>query len=116
MERSCSDGDLRGAFEAALASCFAVQLCFVRHRDLLVPEFAMPGPAGFSIFEYGLHLHLPIPDLKIDERGVTATLSFARFPYPTHVPWEAVVGIRGWPAEADSNLRPGANRGLRLVP
>lgn len=98
MGRCHSNEDLRKAFEEALARCPAVQLCFVDHSALQVPEFAKPEPMGFSIFEYGLHLPLPILDLRVNERGVAATLSFACFPYFTFVPWEAAVGMRGWPS------------------
>jgi hypothetical protein len=36
---------------------------------------------------------IPIPDLKWDTRGISATLSFDQSPFATFVPWEAVVAI-----------------------
>lgn len=42
------------------------------------------------VLQYGNDLPIPIPDLQIDEQGVSATLSFARTPWPTVVPWSAV--------------------------
>ena len=42
------------------------------------------------VLQYGNDLPIPIPDLQIDETGVSATLSFARTPWPTMVPWTAV--------------------------
>ena len=42
------------------------------------------------VLQYGHDLPIPIPDLHVDEHGVTATLSFARCPQPTFVPWDAV--------------------------
>ncbi|HEY4184339.1 MAG TPA: hypothetical protein VGP07_04685 [Polyangia bacterium] len=42
------------------------------------------------VLQYGHDLPIPIPDLQIDEHGVSATLSFARNPWSTIVPWSAV--------------------------
>jgi len=40
--------------------------------------------------DYGYALVPPIPDLKVDEDGIRATLSFNRAPFETFVPWTAV--------------------------
>jgi stringent starvation protein B len=45
---------------------------------------------GHLVLQYGHDLPIAIPDLQIDELGVTATLSFARTPSHTIVPWSAV--------------------------
>ncbi|MES1205812.1 MAG: hypothetical protein ABUS79_07725 [Pseudomonadota bacterium] len=45
---------------------------------------------GHLVLQYGNDLPIPIPDLQVDEFGVTATLSFARAPHHTVVPWSAV--------------------------
>jgi stringent starvation protein B len=42
------------------------------------------------VLQYGHDLPIPIPDLAIDEYGVSATLSFARQPHHTVIPWSAV--------------------------
>jgi stringent starvation protein B len=42
------------------------------------------------VLQYGHDLPIPIPDLEIDAYGVRATLSFARTPQLTVVPWSAV--------------------------
>ena len=42
------------------------------------------------VLQYGHDLPIPIPDLQVDEHGVSATLSFARTPSPTVIPWSAV--------------------------
>lgn len=42
------------------------------------------------MLQYGNDLPIPIPDLQVDEYGVTATLSFSRSPQYTVVPWSAV--------------------------
>lgn len=48
---------------------------------------------GHLVLQYGSNLPIPIPDLQIDESGVSATLSFARSPHQTVVPWSAVYVI-----------------------
>ena len=45
---------------------------------------------GHLVLQYGNDLPIPIPDLQVDDYGVTATLSFARSPHQTVVPWSAV--------------------------
>lgn len=45
---------------------------------------------GHLVLQYGNDLPIPIPDLQVDDFGVTATLSFARSPHQTVVPWSAV--------------------------
>jgi stringent starvation protein B len=42
------------------------------------------------VLQYGNDLPIPIPDLTVDEHGVSATLSFSRTPHHTVVPWSAV--------------------------
>lgn len=45
--------------------------------------------------EYGLDMHIQIPDLEVSDLGVSATLSFSRVPQLTFVPWSAVYAIVG---------------------
>jgi stringent starvation protein B len=42
------------------------------------------------VLQYGRSMPIPIPDLRVDEEGVTATLSFSRVPHQTFIPWSAV--------------------------
>ena len=42
------------------------------------------------VLQYGRNMPIPIPDLDVTEQGVSATLSFSRTPYRTHVPWSSV--------------------------
>lgn len=42
------------------------------------------------VLQYGHDLPIPIPDLTVDDYGVSATLSFARIPHHTVIPWSAV--------------------------
>jgi stringent starvation protein B len=79
-------------------------------------------PANFRkevrlILEIGLNLPVPIPDLRLDDEGMTCTLSFARQPFYCVVPWSSVFAMVGedgrgmlWPddapAELEQHLRP----------
>jgi len=58
-------------------------------RDGVVVPAHLKGEAHL-VLQYGNDLPIPIPDLQIDENGVSATLSFARTPWPTVIPWSAV--------------------------
>ena len=40
--------------------------------------------------QIGYNMPLPIPDLKIDDWGVTCTLSFRRTPHTCRIPWNAI--------------------------
>jgi stringent starvation protein B len=42
------------------------------------------------VLQYGRSMPIPIPDLRVDEAGVSATLSFSRVPHETFVPWGAI--------------------------
>src|SRR5256885_8262358 len=59
-----------------------------RRPGVIVPSH-LKGEAHL-VLQYGHDLPIPIPDLTIDELGVSATLSFARTPHFTAVPWSAV--------------------------
>lgn len=43
------------------------------------------------VFDYGRNLPVSIPDLAVDEDGISATLTFDRKPFKTFVPWSAVI-------------------------
>ncbi len=47
------------------------------------------------VLQIGLDLPIPIPDLRIDEEGISATLSFSRTPYACVVPWDSVFALVG---------------------
>ena len=75
-------------------------------------------PAGHAnkpqlVLQLGLHFAVPIPDLKIDERGVRCTLSFNRSPFLCILPWSAVYAmvaedgqVTVWPTELPPELIP----------
>jgi stringent starvation protein B len=63
------------------------------HLDARRPGVVVPAHLkneAHLVLQYGHDLPIPIPDLVIDDDGVTATLSFSRTPYRTVVPWSAV--------------------------
>lgn len=45
------------------------------------------------IFQFGLDMPVPIPDLRVTKRGVEGTLSFRGVPFFCQVPWEAVFAV-----------------------
>jgi stringent starvation protein B len=59
-----------------------------RRAGVVVPEH-LKGEAHL-VLQYGTDLPIAIPDLSVDEHGVSATLSFNRAPHRTVVPWSAV--------------------------
>jgi hypothetical protein len=59
-----------------------------------VPGVEIPNfldASALVVFRYGLNQPRPIPDLKIDDAGIRATLAFGRQECMTFVPWAAVV-------------------------
>jgi hypothetical protein len=100
----------RFEFEEQLVRFREVRVAFVRHPSLRVPDSVLPAEGEASVLCYGLDLPVPILDLGTDLSGIYATLSFSRAPCRTFVPWEAVVGTRGY-----GELEPARPR-LELVP
>ena len=47
------------------------------------------------VLQVGLHMPVPIPDLRVDDDGISGTLSFNRRPYGCVVPWAAVFALAG---------------------
>jgi hypothetical protein len=64
-----------------------------RPEGVQVPGWLKGQPQ--VVLQVGLHMPVPIPDLRVDERGVFATLSFNRQPFPCVVPWESVYAVVG---------------------
>lgn len=46
--------------------------------------------SGYIRLEIGLNTQIPIRDLRVDEQGISGTLSFSRVPHFVVLPWEAV--------------------------
>ena len=57
-------------------------------------------PKGFTgqhqlVLQVGLNMAIPIPDLKVDDVGVSCTLSFNRSPFWCRLPWSAIYALVG---------------------
>lgn len=87
---------MKDEFVDLLARFADVRAAFVRHVELKVPESVLPEEGEARVLSYGLDMPVPIPDLEITDAGISATLSFSRSPRKTFVPWDAVVGVRGY--------------------
>jgi hypothetical protein len=62
-----------------------------RREEVKLPEFLRQQK--HLILQYGYNMPVPITDLAVDERGISATLSFQRVPHATFVPWSAVFAM-----------------------
>jgi hypothetical protein len=64
-----------------------------RRTSVLVPKWF----AGQSqlVLQVGLNMAIPIPDLKLDDTGITCTLSFNRAPFWCRLPWSAIYALVG---------------------
>ncbi len=63
-----------------------------RRPDVLVPKGFMGQPQ--LVLQVGLNMAIPIPDLHIDEVGISCTLSFNRAPFWCRIPWSAILRPR----------------------
>ncbi len=68
------------------------------HLDPRSPGVVVP--AGFKrqpqlVLQIGLNMPVPIPDLRLDEEGMSCTLSFNRAPFFCVVPWRSVYAMVG---------------------
>lgn len=100
----------RAEFEDYLARYREVRVAFVRCVGLRVPDSVLPAEGEAGVLTYGLDMPVPVPDLRVDYQGISATLSFSRTPCLTFVPWGAVVGVRGYGEVSPSRPK------LELVP
>src|SRR5262245_60070782 len=83
--------------------------CVLVHPDprrggVHLPEYLRQH--AHLILQYGYNMPVAIADLKGDEGGIGATLSFQRTAHATFVPWSAVFAVadgdqRGYVWEAD---------------
>jgi stringent starvation protein B len=82
-------------------------------------------PAGFRkqaqlVLEIGLNMPVPIPALRLDDDGMTCTLSFSRTPFYCVVPWTSVFAMVGddgrgmvWPDDVPPEIAAAAQGGVR---
>lgn len=64
-----------------------------RRDGVAIPAWLRTQPQ--VVLQIGLDMPVPIPDLKVDDSGVLATLSFQRTPFTCVVPWDAIFAMVG---------------------
>ena len=64
-----------------------------RHADVVVPPWFKKQPQ--LVLQIGLNMPVPIPDLRLDDQGMSCTLSFNRSPFYCAVPWSSVFAMVG---------------------
>lgn len=64
-----------------------------RRQGVLVPPRFRDKPQ--LVLQIGLNMFVPIPDLQVDDEGITCTLSFDRAPFWVRMPWSAVYALVG---------------------
>lgn len=64
-----------------------------RRPGVLIPPRFRDKPQ--LVLQIGLNMFVPIPDLKVDDEGITCTLSFDRAPFWCRMPWSAVYALVG---------------------
>src|SRR4051812_18126929 len=64
-----------------------------RKNGVLVPKWFTGQPQ--LVLQVGLNMAIPIPDLKVDDDGVSCTLSFNRAPFFCRLPWSAIYALVG---------------------
>jgi Stringent starvation protein B len=81
-----------------------------RRPDVLVPRGFMGQPQ--LVLQVGLNMAIPIPDLKVDDGGISCTLSFNRSPFWCRIPWTAIYALVGedgrggvWPDDVPPEIQ-----------
>jgi stringent starvation protein B len=64
-----------------------------RSSGVVVPAWFKKQPQ--LVLQVGLNMPVPIPDLRLDEEGMSCTLSFNRTPFFCVVPWPSVYAMVG---------------------
>jgi stringent starvation protein B len=62
-----------------------------RREGVTVPPWFCHKPQ--LVLQLGRNFAIPIPDLEIDEYGVSCTLSFNRTPFHCMLPWDAIYAL-----------------------
>lgn len=64
-----------------------------RRAGVQVPKW-FTGQAQL-VLQVGLNMSIPIPDLKVEEMGISCTLSFSRTPFWCRLPWSSIFALVG---------------------
>ena len=80
-----------------------------RQATVVVPPWFKKQPQ--LVLQIGLNMPVPIPDLRLDEQGMSCTLSFNRSPFYCVVPWASVFAMVGedgrgmvWPDDVPAEV------------
>jgi stringent starvation protein B len=80
-----------------------------RQATAVVPPWFKKQPQ--LVLQIGLNMPVPIPDLRLDEEGLSCTLSFNRSPFFCSVPWASVFAMVGedgrgmvWPDDVPAEV------------
>jgi stringent starvation protein B len=80
-----------------------------RQPTVVVPPWYKKQPQ--LVLQIGLNMPVPIPDLRLDEEGLSCTLSFNRSPFFCSVPWASVFAMVGedgrgmvWPDDVPAEV------------
>jgi stringent starvation protein B len=91
------------------------------HLDPRKPEVVVPlhfKKQAQLVLQVGLNMAVPIPDLHVDDEGVSCTLSFNRNPFWCRLPWTAIYALVGddkrgmiWPDEVPAEVESAQRKG-----
>jgi stringent starvation protein B len=80
-----------------------------RQPAVVVPPWYKKQPQ--LVLQIGLNMPVPIPDLRLDDDGLSCTLSFNRAPFYCVVPWASVFAMVGddgrgmvWPEDVPAEV------------
>ena len=80
-----------------------------RQSDVVVPPWFKKKPQ--LVLQIGLNMAVPITDLRLDDSGMSCTLSFNRSPFFCVVPWASVFAMVGddgrgmvWPEDVPAEV------------
>jgi hypothetical protein len=80
-----------------------------RQATVVIPPWFKKQPQ--LVLQIGLNMPVPIPDLRLDDEGLSCTLSFNRSPFFCVVPWGAVFAMVGedgrgmvWPEDVPAEV------------
>lgn len=62
-----------------------------RKKGVVVPSNFRKQPQ--LVLQIGLNMAVQIPDLRVDDDGITCTLSFSRSPFWCALPWSAIYAL-----------------------
>src|SRR5262252_3651774 len=81
-----------------------------RAAGVIVPPWFKRQPQ--LVLQIGLNMAVPIPDLQVDDEGLSCTLSFNRSPFMCVIPWGSVFALVGenrqgmiWPDDVPAEVQ-----------